>query len=369
MFSSLFGFFNKYHFMPHGSCYLWTPELVWLHVVADGLIALAYFTIPVALVYFVRRRRDVPFNWMFVLFGIFILACGGTHLMEVWTVWHANYWISGAVKAVTALASVPTAILLIRLVPRALTLPTPRRLEQANRRLSRAVDALQEANAELESFAYSVSHDLRAPLRAIDGFSRILEEDFSAELPSEARHYLTRVQENARQMSELVDDLLAFSRLSRQPLEKRSVEPARLVGELAAELQEERNVTQAEIVVGELPPCQADSRLLRQVWFNLLSNALKFSRQQAQPRIEITGWTADGFLTYQIKDNGVGFNMKYSDRLFGVFQRLHRSEDFEGTGVGLAIVQRIIHRHGGRVWAEAAPDQGATFRFTLPVDT
>ena len=224
---------------------------------------------------------------------------------------------------------------------------------------------LEAANKELESFAYSVSHDLRAPLRAIDGFCQILVTEHAPGLDGEPRRYLQRVSENTRKMGRLIDDLLHFSRLGRQAMTRQPVAMADLVRQCLEELQGEREGREVEVILGELPPCRADAALLKQVWLNLLANALKFTRSRAQARIEAGSFARDGETVYFVRDNGVGFDMAYADKLFGVFQRLHRQEDYEGTGVGLALVERIIHRHGGRVWAEAGPDQGAAFFFTL----
>jgi PAS domain S-box-containing protein len=230
--------------------------------------------------------------------------------------------------------------------------------------------ALQAANKELEAFTYSVSHDLRAPLRAMHGFSRILIEDYSAEMPEEAQTYLQLVQDNARQMGRLVDDLLAFSRLGRQPVVKRPVKMADLARQVFDDLQADREGRQVEFTVGDMPVCDADPGLMRQVFANLIGNALKFTRGQEVAAIEIgtsPKRAEDGEEVIYVRDNGVGFDMAYAHKLFGVFQRLHRAEDYEGTGVGLALVQRIVHRHGGRIWAEAEVDRGATFFIALPV--
>jgi signal transduction histidine kinase len=239
---------------------------------------------------------------------------------------------------------------------------------------------LEAANKELESFSYSVSHDLRAPLRAIDGFSRIVLEDYSAPLPDEAKTYLALVRENTRQMGQLVDDLLAFSRLGRLALTKHPVDVGKIVRLCMAEMGAEQKGRHLEVVIGDLPSCQADPTLLKQVWLNLLSNALKYTRKREAARIEVGCRTQPRAVSggpeasppqaateavYFVTDNGAGFDMKYAHKLFGVFQRLHRAADYDGTGVGLAIVQRIVHRHGGRVWADAQPDRGATFSFTV----
>jgi signal transduction histidine kinase len=239
-------------------------------------------------------------------------------------------------------------------------------VNKLNEDLDRRATELEAANKELEAFSYSVSHDLRAPLRAIDGFSRILMEDYAPQLTPEALRYLKLVRNNTGQMGKLVDDLLAFSRLSRQEPRKQSVKTTALVRQALDELGAETNGRQVEFKVTEMPECQADPNLLKQVWINLLSNALKYTRQHDPARIEI-GWKKENDeQVFFVKDNGVGFDMQYAHKLFGIFQRLHRSEDYEGTGVGLAIVQRIVHRHGGRVWAQGQVDDGATFYFSLP---
>ncbi len=262
--------------------------------------------------------------------------------------------------------------------------------EQSAMRLDyhKALAELEVANKELEAFAYSVSHDLRAPLRALDGFSRIIMEEYAPRLSEDARRYLQMIRENAVQMGHLVDDLLAFSRLSRQPLKRQWVSPADIARQALADLRPELDGRSVAVDIAELPHCQADPALLKQVFVNLLSNALKFTRHRPQATVEVgyqlapvagASSTAPGGAggipepaggpqlerVYYVRDNGVGFDMQYAGKLFGVFQRLHRAEEYDGTGVGLAIVQRVVHRHGGRVWAEAAVDQGATFYFTL----
>lgn len=546
--------FNPGPFMPHGGCYLWTKSLIALHVTSDTLITLAYYSIPFTLLYFVRRRRDLKFNWMFVCFAVFILACGTTHLMEVWNIWHADYWLSGIIKAVTALASVPTAVLLARLVPEALRLPSPAALEAANAALAREIaerqraedavrrlngeleqrvqertqqladanlelqneiagrwqaqlalnqsqqllqaisdnspaviyakdlagryllvnrryselfhvpsdavvgktdhdifppavagafqamdqrvvaanTALMEeeiaphddgphtylsvkcplrnqdgrpyavfgistditerkaaiaeiarlnaeleqrvarrtaelaaANQELEAFSYSVSHDLRAPLRAVNGFAGIVLEDFGPHLPPDGRQFLVRIRDAGRRMGQLIDDLLTFARLSRQPVHRQTVDMAGLVRGALDDLKPPPEGRQIEFQIGDLPPCQGDPALLEHVWTNLLGNAVKYTRDRKPAVIEVGANGNNGETVYFVRDNGTGFDMQYADKLFQVFQRLHRADEFEGTGVGLAIVQRIVHRHGGRTWAKAEPDRGATFYFTL----
>jgi PAS domain S-box-containing protein len=237
------------------------------------------------------------------------------------------------------------------------------------RRVEERTAQYEAANRELEAFSYSVSHDLRAPLRAIDGFSQAVLEDYAALLPEEGRRNLETIRQSAQRMGDLIDDLLTFARLGRQELSKRPINMGELVQRALGDLEFATRDRPVEILVGDLPECSGDLALLKQVWMNLLSNALKYTRKREAPKVEVGCLGRTGEQVYFVRDNGTGFDMRYAGKLFGVFQRLHRAEDYEGTGVGLAIVQRIVHRHGGRVWAEAAVNRGATFFFTLDAET
>jgi len=508
------GLFGSGDFQPHGFCYQWNTGLVWLNVVSDFLIALAYFTIPVTLVWFIRKRRDVPFSWMFGLFGVFIVACGSTHLMEVWNLWHAQYWIAGVLKAITAAVSIPTAILLGRIVPQALDLPSNTqwieanaalqkevhdrreleielRMSEANYRenaelldlthdaifardangeiiywnkaaerlygwtkeeigerpshqllqtvfpkplaeieaevaksgfwggelthtrrdgstvvvssrwtlrtgggkpiailesnrditerkqaeearelhrkeLARSNAEMSSANKELEAFSYSVSHDLRAPLRAIDGFSMALLEDYSDRLDDEGKGHLQRVRAATQHMGELIDDMLNLARVSRVSMRLEKVNLSGLAGEITEDLKKTHPERPVEFRIGEGLEGKADSHLLRVVLDNLIGNAWKFTSKRPSAHIEFGRFSDNGTSAFFVRDDGAGFDPAYADRLFGAFQRLHTASEFPGTGIGLATVQRIIHRHGGRVWAQSSVGQGATFYFTLP---
>jgi PAS domain S-box-containing protein len=255
---------------------------------------------------------------------------------------------------------------------------TERKLaEQAIRELNAALLAkaaqLEATNNELESFSYSVSHDLRAPLRAVDGFALILEEDYQGRLDAEGLRYLSVIRQNSRRMGALIDDLLAFSRLGRQPVAHGEVNVDSLVREVVEEVLHMESLgaggeaaTAPHIEVEPLPPTHGDRGLLRQVWANLIANAVKYSSKASRPLIQVSGCQVGAENHYSVRDNGVGFDMDYAGQLFRVFQRLHRADEFSGTGVGLAIVHRVVTRHGGRVWAEGKVDHGAVFSFALP---
>jgi PAS domain S-box-containing protein len=509
-------------FQPHGFCYAWNTGLVSLHVVSDLLIAAAYLVIPLILLWFLHKRPDVPFSWMFAVFGVFIVACGATHLIEVWNLWHAQYWLAGAVKAVTAAASIGAAIMLSCTVPRLLLVPNlaewakansdlEQRVAQRSRELSLANDESREsrntlsmaqragrigtferdlvsgrsafspemeellglppggandaaevlrgllhpddrvalevagadslgdghahvgevravppngasrwlftrtnvvrdaagrplrmvgvsvditerkqaeeqvqllnaglearvaertaelssANQELESFSYSVSHDLRSPLRTIDGFSLALLEDCDEQLDESGKAHLQRIRSAAQRMGMLIDDLLNLSRVSRAQLNVETFDLSAMVNSVAQDLQTMQAGRQVAWRIQPGVSATGDARLLKIVIENLLNNAWKFTSKHPSAFIEFGSVHNAGAGVYFVRDDGAGFDSTYADRLFGAFQRLHGAADFPGTGVGLATVQRVIHRHGGRVWAESAVDRGATFFFTL----
>jgi PAS domain S-box-containing protein len=612
--------FSSQGFMPHGHCYLWRPELIWLHVVSDSLIFVAYVSIPATLIYLVRKRSDLPFDWMFVCFGAFIVSCGLTHLLEVWTLWVPSYWLSGAVKAVTAAASLCTAALLMMLVPKAIALPSPndmrrasaaleasdarfraaaegsgdafyildairdvtgrlvdfsyvyansharlriveprpadlsgrrlsefsseivlrtflehcqrvlqsghslneevcvelpgapprwlelqivplgggvavtsrdvterKRAEDAVRRaeerfrgllesapdamvivdaggkvvfvnaraqtlfgyephelLGQSVDvllprnlaaahaeqragysldpqpremgsgldlharrkdgseipveislsplltgsgplvssairdvsvrratenALKLANQELEAFSYSVAHDLRAPLRGMSGFARILLDDHAANLDAEAKDCLDEINMNAQRMGKLIDALLSLARVARSELRLERVDMSALINAVSADFSQADPGRTLELVVQPGLAATMDLALARTLLTNLIGNAWKFTHHVAGARIEVGASVQNGSATFFVRDNGAGFDMSFANKLFKPFQRLHAASEFPGTGIGLATVQRIVHRHGGNVWAEGGVNAGATFYFRIPVSS
>jgi hypothetical protein len=257
---------------------------------------------------------------------------------------------------------------ILPVIARALDLQRLRRenaeLQTQERRRS---EELAAAYQQLEAFAYSVSHDLRAPLRGIDGFAQLLEQDHASQLDDEGRRLLGVIRDSSHRMDQMIVGLLSFSRAARQPLRHSRIDMNAMVRTVIADALASHAGPTPRFEVGELPAAPGDPAVLQQVWANLIGNALKYSAKRAEPRIAISGRIDGAEAAYTVEDNGAGFDMRHVERLFGVFQRLHSSADFAGTGVGLAIVQRIVQRHGGRVWATGAPDLGASVGFALPV--
>jgi signal transduction histidine kinase len=350
--------FSSEQFLPLGHCFSWTPGVLWLHVGADILIAMTYFTIPFVLIYIARRRKDLPFDWLLACFAVFIVTCGLTYVMDVWNVWHTAYWLEGIVKIVAAASFVPTAILLWRSLPEILSLPSQRQLRDANESLARA-------NRELEAFTASVSHDLRSPLTTIAGQAGLLE----LSLPNateEQRRRLSRIQGSVKQMSELIDALLVLSRISRHTLHREIIDVSALTEAIVQDMRQRDPARSVEVAIQPSMVVHGDRRLIADLFQNLLANAWKFTSKTEEAHIEVGSTKHGSMATLFVRDNGAGFDMAYEQRLFKPFQRLHGASEFDGSGVGLATVARIIDRHGGRIWAEGKPNCGATFYFTMP---
>ena len=257
---------------------------------------------------------------------------------------------------------------ILPVIARALNVQRLRRENtQLQERERRRSAELAIAYQDLESFSYSVSHDLRAPIRSIEGFAEILEQDFADKLGDDGRRLVGIIRRGSQQMEQLIVGLLEFSRVGRACLNFSHVDMTALASQAASEVLAVYSGPVPRIDIATLPAVVGDPTVLRQVWSNLIGNALKYSAKRPDPQIKVYGWIGEHEAVFHVQDNGAGFSMQYADKLFGVFQRLHAAEDFSGTGVGLAIVQRIITRHGGRVWAESAPDAGARFQFALPL--
>lgn len=371
-------------FMPHGGCYFWRPDVLWLHVASDALIAIAYFLIPFSLAQLVRKRRDLEFNWMFVLFGAFILACGLTHLMQIWNIWHSLYRLSGLIKAITGLASITTAILMFRLVPQAVALPSPAQLqrevterqkaeaevrvlnEDLERRVEERTAMLTRSNEALQRFAYIASHDLQEPIRTVRSLNQLLARDYKGQLDEKADRYLYFILDASDRMQTLVRDLLAYSRtLEESPRVSGPVSTRDVVGEVLKDLAAAAKEADAVIECGELPDVCVDRTHLKQIFSNLISNALKYRNPGQAARISMGAETHDGECVFWVADEGIGIEAKYFDQIFVAFRRLHGRE-YPGSGVGLTICKNLVEEYGGHIWVNSELGKGAKFRFSLP---
>jgi signal transduction histidine kinase len=376
-------------FMPHGTCLLWQPALLLLHAVSDALIALAYYSIPVALVWLAHRRRDLAFQKVFLLFGAFIFACGTTHVMNIWTLWVPSYWIEGLVKLVTAGLSVTTAVILWPLLPRALALPSPRQIEAINHRLRREIEereraeaearlanrdleervrertaALRRSNEELQRFAYVASHDLQEPMRMVASFTQLLKERYQGRLDDDADSFIGFAVDGVHRMQTMISDLLSYARVETQAGTFEPADTGLLCDQAIADLLLGIEESGAVVERGALPTVLVDAPQIIRLFQNLIGNAVKF-RGDRPPVVTIEAEATGGEWVFAVRDNGIGIEPRHFDRLFTLFQRLHTPEKYPGTGVGLAICKKIAERHGGRIWVESEPGRGSVFRFTL----
>jgi signal transduction histidine kinase len=372
-------------FVPHGYCMRWSSDVIWLHVSSDGLITLAYYIIPIALIYFVRKRKDLAFHWMFVLFGIFILACGTTHLMGIITLWKPVYRIDGLVKAITAFASIPTAFLLVRLMPAAVKLPSPEDLRREIDRRTIAEHELRDANAELERrveertnklkrynsalqrVAYISGHDLKEPLRSVTTFTQLLEQTGKDRLDVEQTELMTYIVEGSQRMQRMIDDLLEYTRIvntvNENPGLISPVSLAEVVSRALENIRASVKENEARISIDPLPVVTSEPLQLQQVFQNLLTNAIKY--RQDTPEIHISARREGNWHVITVRDNGIGLEMQYADQIFEAFTRLNTATP--GSGIGLAICKNIIEALGGAIWAESdGLGQGTAFHFKLP---
>jgi signal transduction histidine kinase len=357
-------------YMAHGYCFSWEPALVWLHVASDILTGVAYYAITFAMAYFAFKRRDLPFITVFLFFGLFILACGSTHFFAAYTVYVPEYWAEGYVKAFTMVVSVISAILFIPVIPKALEMPSIVKaltdLQLVSAAQKQTEEELNLKVAELERFAYTVSHDLKSPIITIKGFTGSLEKDLKNGNYQRMAGDLKRVSDAADKMDDLLRDLLELSTIGRVINEPEQVAMNELVDDVLAQLAGSlKKLNLAIMVQTGLPTVFCDRIRIAEVIQNLLENALNYLGDQPEPRIEFGMRIGDGMNIFFVQDNGIGIDRKYHQIIFGLFNKLNAKS--EGTGVGLAIVKRIVELHGGKVWVESeGAGSGSRFCFTLP---
>ncbi|MBR9813324.1 hypothetical protein GYB61_05630 [bacterium] len=369
--------------MPHGVCFFYRQDLILLHVISDALIALAYFSIPVTLLHFLRKRASIPFAHVLVLFAAFIMLCGFTHIMGIWTIWKPYYYLEGGVKVLTAAVSLLTAAALVPLVPKALAMRTPEELEAVNTQLREQIDRRDEAeqvtqqtlqqletsNRELEQFAYVASHDLQAPLRSVKGFSSLLGKKYAEQLGDEGQEYIDLIEESAGNMQRLIDDLLALSRVDQVAAEPTDADVTETLDAALAQLDADIKSSGAQVTHDELPTLTTGHNLLLQVFQNLVSNGIKFQPPGQTPKVHISSARTREGWEFSVRDNGIGIPQDKLQSVFEIFTRLHGQGEYEGSGIGLALIQRIVKRLGGSVSIESTQGgkgSGTTVRFSLP---
>lgn len=371
--------------MPHGHCFLWQPGILWLNVCSDTLIAFAYFLIPLSLVHLVRKRRDLEFNWMYLMFGVFILSCGLTHCLSVWDVWHSLYRLEGLVKAITAVSSLVTALLLFRLIPVALTVPSPARLREEiddrkraeqqvrflntdlERRVEERTALLQRTNDALQRFAYIASHDLQEPIRTVKSMNQLLARDYRGKLDEKADRYIKFVVDASDRMQTLVTDLMGYARVldENAPREITFLDTNGILNDVLKDLSTSISDSHAVITADVLPPVHADATQFKLILLNLIGNALKYTRAECRPAIKIAGQATEEGSQFSVQDNGVGIPPDHLEQIFVAFRRLHGRE-VPGSGVGLTICKDIVAGYNGSIWVQSEVGCGSTFFFSLP---
>jgi len=390
--------FQSNGFVPHGHCYLWKTGLVWLHIISDGTIALAYYSIPFLLIYFIHKRKDVPFHGVFFLFGAFIIACGTGHLMDIWTLWHPNYWIAGVLKAVTAIISIYTAFVLVDLMPQALTLPSPAQLEAINRVLSseivqrkrieqelrQAEEAAKNSSQAKSEFLANMSHELRTPLNGILGYTQILQR--TEPLTEKGRKGVGIIYQCGFHLLTLINDVLDLSKIEARKLELNPIDfyfPAFLDNVIEiCRIRSEQKVIGFDVQLDPNLPTgiRADEKRLRQVLLNLLGNAIKFTEQgSVNFTVEVIGngeWVIGKEkrpnqlpitkIRFEVTDTGMGIASEQIEKIFLPFEQVgNQKRQTEGTGLGLAISQKIVNLMGSQIQVKSEFGKGSTFWFEV----
>lgn len=330
-----------------------------LNLATGVVVATAFLSIPALLFYIARRRRDFRSLPLLIAASVLAICVGLASLLHIGSLTRATPWIDAIIGIVAAIAAVVVATLLWKALPAIVGMPSARQLRETNESLARTT-------RELEAFTASVSHDLRSPLTAIAGQAGLLELSLGESANEDQRRRLQRIQNSVKQLSELLDALLILSRISQHTLHREIVDVSALAEEIIAEFRQNDPGRTVQVKIQPGISVHGDRRLLGDLITNMLGNAWKFTSKTADPSIELTAASSGYMATLQVRDNGAGFDMAYAKKLFKPFQRLHGQAEYSGSGIGLATVSRIIDRHGGRIWAESQPQQGATFYFTLP---
>ncbi len=390
-------FFQKlfaHDFMPHGHCLFWRPGILWLFVISDSITALSYFSIPIALFYFVRKREDLEFKWMFVMFGLFTFSCGNTHLLNVWTLWNPVYRLEGVVKFVTAMVSAFSAIAIWPLIPKAIALPSPSQLRKANLEMTREMNERKKVEKELRTsfknleaaelsqaqanraktqFLSNMSHEFRTPLNVIIGYTDLLNEQLPGKLSEKHLKYTREISRSAEHLLSLINDLLDMSKIDAgaMELEMEDFSIDELIDGMVSMMSSQfvkKKITVKTLIEPKLPVVTADFRKCKQILMNLLSNALKFTPNNG--RVEICAISdGESGVRIEVRDNGIGIAEDKIDKLFSEFYQAENviDEQLGGTGIGLALTRRLVELHRGKIGVESKLGQGSTFWFTLPL--
>jgi signal transduction histidine kinase len=367
-------------FMPHGHCYFWRPDILWTHVLSDGIIALAYFSIPVTLVYFLSKRKDFPFRWVLALFAAFIILCGMTHIMGIITVWKPIYAVDGMVKAATALVSIATALMIVPLVPIVLSMRSPAELEAANRlletevsrrrevekRLGAAVEDLHRSNEELEQFTSVASHDLQSQLRAVINYTQLLKGSTEGQLDKKNGELLDFIEAGGNRMQGLITKMSQLSEIGRETGDATVVSMNLALEDACKQQQSCIQKSGLAIQAETLPDVTGHAGQLSMLLQNLLVNATKYMAPGLKPVVRISATRENDHWHFVVADNGIAIDQKYLKEVFAIFRQPHIQDLYPGSGIGLSICKKIVARHHGRIWVDSEAGRGNQFHFTLP---